>query len=415
MYCRRLPETPLWLFLLTWTFWLPNASSADWPQFLGPTRNGVYSETNLAERWPKEGPPIVWQKKIGQGFSGPVIANQKLIFFHRLGNKETVECLDAATGKSLWSYDYPTSYRDDFGFDEGPRATPTIAAGKVYTFGAEGALYCLDFATGKKIWNVDTKTQFDAPKGFFGMVCSPLVEGPGLLLNIGGQNGAGIVAFDKDSGKVLWKATDDKASYSSPVSATIQGKRYAFFFTRSGLVGVDPASGKIYFQFPWRPPLEASVSAATPIVVDDLVFLSASYQTGAIVLRVKGDRVEKVWSEDDVLSNHYSTSVHSAGFLYGFDGRQEHGQRLRCVELKTGKVRWTQDGLSAGTVTLAGTNLLVLTERGELITATAAPSGFKLINRAQILPFGVRAYPAIADGYLYARSKDKLVCVNLKK
>jgi outer membrane protein assembly factor BamB len=344
-----------------------------------------------------------------------VIANQKLIFFHRLGNKETVECLDAATGKGLWSYDYPTSYRDDFGFDEGPRATPTIAAGKVYTFGAEGALYCLDFPTGKKIWNVDTKTQFEAPKGFFGMACSPLVEGSSLLLNIGGQNGAGIVAFDKDSGKVLWKATGDKASYSSPVCATIQGKRYALFFTRSGLVGVDPASGKIYFQFPWRPPMEASVNAATPIVADDLVFLSTSYQVGAIVLRVKGDRVEKVWSEDDVLSNHYSTSVHREGFLYGFDGRQEQGQRLRCVELMTGKVRWTQDGLSAGTVTLAGTNLLVLTERGELIAAAAAAGGFKQVNRAQILSFGVRAFPALADGYLYARSKDKLVCVNLKK
>ena len=228
--------------------------ATDWPQFLGPTRNGVYPGNDLAETWPAEGPPVVWRKSIGQGFSSPVVAHQKLILFHRVNDRETVECLDAKTGKQLWLFDYPTAYRDDFGFDEGPRAAPTIADGRVYTFGAEGMLHCLDFATGKKIWSVNAKKEFAAPKGFFGIVCSPLIESNAVLLNIGGADGAGIVAFDQNTGKVLWRATDDAASYSSPIAVTVNGRRYFFFFTQTGLVALDPASGKIQFQYSWHPP-----------------------------------------------------------------------------------------------------------------------------------------------------------------
>ena len=393
--------------------------AGDWPQFLGPTRNGVYAGNDLAATWPADGPPVIWQKSIGQGFSGPVVAQHKLILFHRIDDKETVECLDAKSGKQLWNYGYPTAYRDDFGFDEGPRATPSIADRRVYTFGAEGMLHCLDFATGKKIWSVNAKTEFRAPKGFFGIACSPLVEGNAVLLNIGGAEGAGIVAFECLTGKILWKASDDEASYSSPVPATINGQRDVFFFTRKELVAVNPADGEIRFKFPWGPTMNASVSAATPLVVDDLVFVSGCYGTGAVVLRVKGNGVENVWSAEDVLSNHYATSVQHDGFLYGIDGRTDPGYQpgpsLRCVELKTGKIRWKNDSVGAATITLAGDQLLILTEKGELIRAAASPEKFKPNARAQILPFQVRAYPALADGFLYARSKDKMVCVDLGK
>ncbi len=178
--------------------------ATDWPQFLGPTRNGVYAGGDLAETWPKEGPAKVWQKSVGQGFSGPAVAEHKLVLFHRVDDKETVECLDAKTGKPLWSFAYPTAYVDAiFGFDEGPRATPRVlrAGGHVYTFGAEGMLHCLDFATGKKLWSVDAKKVFGAPKGFFGIACSPVAEGGAVLLNIGGADGAGIVAFDQAHGQ----------------------------------------------------------------------------------------------------------------------------------------------------------------------------------------------------------------------
>ena len=402
-------------WLISFLLWAVQTRASDWPQFLGPDRNGACAATNLAETWPKEGPPIVWRKKIGQGFSGPTVAAGKLILFHRLDGKETVECLDAGNGKPFWTFDYPTGYRDDFGFDEGPRATPAVADGRIFTFGAEGVVHCLDSGTGKKIWNVNTKAWFETSKGFFGAACSPLVDGDAVMLNIGGANGAGIVALDKASGKVLWKATEDEASYSSPVSATLGGRRCAFFLTRNRLVALDPANGKMFFDFPWQPRVHASVSAATPLIIGDLIFLSASYETGAVLLRADDNKVEKIWSNDDVLSNHYATSIHHHGFLYGFDGRQELGQNLRCVELKSGKVRWSEDRFGAGTVTLVNHNLMVLRENGELILAPASPEGFKPVARAQILASGVRAYPALADGHLYARSKDSLVCIDLRK
>jgi len=390
-------------------------AGADWPQFLGPARNGFYSGPLLTNAWPKEGPAKVWEKKVGQGFSGPVVAAGKLILFHRPGDLETVECLDAKSGKSIWQKDYPTSFRDEIrSEDDGPRSTPSIAGNQVFTFGAEGMLNCWSLTTVEKIWSVDTKAKFGASKGFFGMACSPLVEGDALLLNIGGRPHAGIVAFDRGTGKVLWTASDDEASYSSPIAATIQGKRYAFFFTRKHLTALDPANGKLAFEFPWSPQINASVSAATPLIIDDLIFISASYGAGAALLRFHESGPDSLWSGDDILSNHYATSVHHDGFLYGFDGRQEQGCNLRCVELRTGKVRWSQDGFGAGAILLAGDQLLILTEKGQLIRAPASPAGFKPTAQAQILPFTARAYPALANGFLYARSKDKLVCLDLR-
>jgi outer membrane protein assembly factor BamB len=388
--------------------------AADWPQFLGPTRDGVYAGIDVAASWGKTGPPVVWQRDIGQGFSGPAVVDKRLVIFHRVGNREVLDCLDAETGKPVWSDASPTTYTDDFGFDEGPRATPTIVGGRVYTFGAQGALICRDFATGKPVWSVDTAAEFGAPKGFFGMACSPLVEGDLVVLNVGGKPDAGVVAFDAKTGQVRWRATGDDASYASPVAATIAGERRVFVFTAAGLLVLQPKDGAVVSTFPWRARIRASVNAATPLVIGDAVFLSASYDTGAVLLRVRGRELEKVWSGDDSLSNHYATSVHHGGFLYGFHGRQEQGPSLRCVELNTGKVRWEVEGFGAGSILLADDKLLVLTEKGQLIVAPAAPDGFKPTAKAQILPFDCRAYPALADGKLYARSKDKLVCVDLR-
>ncbi len=415
-----LPSLIVFLLLM----WLPLASgaaesaqiaTADWPQFLGPARNATYYGPALAKTWSKEGPQKLWEKKIGQGFSGPVVAEGRLILFHRLGAKESVECLDAANGQSKWQAEYPANFRDEIrSEDDGPRSTPAISGNQVFTFGAEGMLNCWNFTTGEKNWSVDAKSKFTAANGFFGMACSPLVEGEAVLLNIGGREGAGIAAFAKASGKVLWKATDDEASYSSPIAATIQGKRYAFFLTRQHLSALDPVSGKVTFEFPWTPQIHASVSAATPVVVEDLIFISASYGAGAALLRFAESGPEKIWSGDDILSNHYATSVYYNGFLYGFDGRQEQGCNLRCVELKRGKVRWSQDGFGAGAILLARDQLLILTEKGQLVRALATPAEFKPNAQAQILPFLARAYPALAQGLFYARSKDKLVCLDLR-
>lgn len=390
-----------------------NAIFADWPQLLGPTRDGVYPGTDLAPNWPASGPPILWKKDIGEGFAAPVVAAGKLILFHRVNGKEVVDCLNAATGDRLWSYDYPTTYRDDFGFDEGPRSAPTIASGSVYTFGAQGVLTAIDFATGKKRWSVAADAQFGVPKGFFGAAGSPLVEAGKVIMNVGGPN-AGIVAFDAATGSVAWKATSDAAGYSSPTVATIGGARHAIFFTRAGVVDLDPSNGQVRFSFPWRSRSSASVNAATPLVIGSQVFVSASYGTGAILFEVNGSKYRTLWSNDDSMSNHYSTCVHRDGYLYGFHGRQEEVQSLRCIELKTGKVMWNVDGYGAGTVTLAGDRLLILRENGELVMAPASPSGYRPAAHARITSKLVRAYPAISDGRLYARDEHTLLCVKLK-
>jgi outer membrane protein assembly factor BamB len=399
--------------LVAWVSGVSAAPPSDWPQFLGPHRDGTYTGPPLAKTWPAEGPPIVWKRAVGAGFSGPAVSGGRLILFHRVGDRVVVECLDARTGKEFWKAGYPTDYRDDFGFDEGPRATPAIADGRVFTFGAEGRLTCWKLETGGQLWSVDTPGEFGSPKGFFGRVCSPLVEGDLVILTPGGQAGAGIVAFDASSGKVRWKATQDEASYSSPVAATINGQRVVLALTREALVALHPADGRVIFRHPWRPAMDASVTAATPLVVDDLIFISASYGAGASLLRFKESGPEVVWSNDDSLSNHYATSVQHNGYLYGWHGRQEHGCELRCVELKTGKVRWSEQGLKAGSVTLAGDELLVLTEKGLLLRAPASPDGFKPTARVQALPFDVRAFPALADGLLFARSKDQFMCLDL--
>lgn len=391
-----------------------HALADDWPQLLGPNRNGVYSGPPLSESWGPTGPRVVWRRPVGQGFSGPVVAQNRVILFHRVANREVVEAIDAASGKTQWEYGYPTSYRDDFGFDEGPRAVPVVASGVVYTFGAEGQLHAVDLASGKKIWSEDTMRRFSVPKGFFGAAGSPLVEDGKVIANIGGKN-AGLVAFDAKTGSVLWSVTDDAASYSSGIGATIGGQRYAIFLTRNELLGLDPAAGQVKFQRPWRARQAASVNAATPVVNGDSLFISAEYGPGAGVLRFDGSKLTDVWSSNDALSNHYANSVLLDGSLYGFHGRQEFGQSFRAVEFQTGKVRWSQEKFGAGTVTLAGNRLLILRENGELVLAAASADAFKPLARAQILSATVRAYPAIADGMVYARNTDTLVCLDLRK
>lgn len=404
------------LILISAILLLSTLQAQDWPQFLGPTRNGVAAEMKLAGAWPQDGPAVLWQRKVGEGFSGPVVAGDRLILFHREGAEEVVECLDAATGKHKWRTAYPTAYVDQFGFDPGPRATPAIADGSVFTYGAEGTLHGLDLATGKKLWTVQTQKEFRPAKSFFGMASSPLVEGRTVILNIGGADSAGIVAFDTGTGKVLWKSTDDEASYSSPVAAMVGGKRHALFLARNKFFSLDPANGAVRFQLDWAPTMRASVSGAAPLVAGDTVFITASYGAGAAALIFKGGTFEKLWTSDDILSSQYASCIERGGFLYGLHGRVDTGPApaLRCVELKTGKLRWSRDGFGGASLTLAGDQLLLLTDKGELVRVAATPDGFKETGRAQILGLGQRSHPALAGGRFFARDPKRLVCVELQ-
>ena len=166
-------------------------AAKDWPQILGPTRNGIYAGPEIISSFPRTGPPLLWKRDVGAGFAGPSVVGDRLVLFHRVNNRETVEAMDVLTGKTIWTFDYATAYRDDFGFDEGPRAPPVIANGRVFTHGADGMLHGIDLKTGKMLWSVDTRATFDAPKGYFGVASSPVVDGDRVLVNVGGKKGLG--------------------------------------------------------------------------------------------------------------------------------------------------------------------------------------------------------------------------------
>jgi outer membrane protein assembly factor BamB len=391
------------------------AAGADWPQLHGPDRDQHSAETGLLPAFPKDGPPVVWQREVGEGFAGPVVARGRLVLFHRAGNDEVVECLDALTGRPRWKDAITTDYRDGYGKGDGPRATPLIAGDRVFTLGPQGRLSCLDFDSGRRLWQKLLLKDYEVRPGFFGVGSTPIVEGDRLIVNVGGKDGAGIVAFDRDSGKEVWRATDHGASYSSPVVATLDGKRSLVFFTREGLAVLDPADGAVRHLKHWRSRLDASVNAASPVIADGCIFLTACYGTGAVLLRPGKGGLEEVWKGDDRLSCHFGTPVAHQGFLYGFDGRQEQGTEFRCVELKTGKVRWSREGFGCGSLILAEGRLIVFSEGGDLVLVEATPEAYRERARAAVLKGPCWAPPALADGRLYARDQGRLVCWDLRR
>ncbi len=395
---------------------LLTASSAvqgeDWPQFLGPHRDG--STTNsIRPTVVAAGPAKLWGRKVGHGFSGPIISQGRLILHSREADEEIVESIELTTGNTQWRSAYPTHYNDDFGFDDGPRGSPAISGGKVFTFGAEGRLTCLNQADGKEVWHVDTLSLFSSDKGFFGLASSPLVSGGLVMVNIGGA-GAGVGAFKTQDGTLAWKLTDDEAGYASPVMATLGTDELALFFTRAGLVSVHPMDGKLGPRFPWRSRQHASVNAASPLVKGHEVFLTASYGTGAVLLNLGESDAKPNWSGDSSLSAHYATPVLVGNYLYGFHGRTESKPAFRCVEWSTGKVVWTLDGFGAGTVARSGNHLVVLLESGELVILEASEKAPKELARSQVLGTGTRSPFAIGEGVLAARDPRQLVVLKIQ-
>ncbi len=392
----------------------PSAQGGDWPQLHGPARDGHSAETKLNWAWPKDGPKLLWKLDAGKGWAAPVLAGGKLVFFHRVENDEVVLALDPATGKEVWKHTYQTKYVDDFNFDNGPRATPTVSANTVFTLGPNGDLTAIELATGKALWARNLLADYKADKGFFGAACSPLVVGDKVLVNVGGK-GAGVVAFNVADGKEVWKSTDDGASYSSPTAANLDGKPAAVFLTRAGLRVLDPATGKSLYDFPFRPRDNNSVQAATPLVWKDEIFLTASYATGGVLLSAKKGTAEEVWSNDKSLSSQYTTPVRMGDYLYGTHGRADTGAtHLRCLEWKTGAVKWSEAKFGVASLIAVDGGLLALTESGELVRCDASPDGYKERARATILTKPTRAAAALADGRLYARDGKTLVCVSLK-
>ena len=378
----------------------------DWPQFLGPERNGVYHGPALTETWVAGGPRVVWRKSIGQGLSGPVVAQGRVILFHRVANREVVDAFDARTGAAQWRYGYPTAYRDDFGFDEGPRAVPVVADGVMYTFGAEGQLHAVDLATGKRLWSEDTMRRFGVPKGFFGAAGSPLVEDGRVIANIGGRKPASSLSTPRPAKFSGRRPTTTQAIRRRSVRRSRGGfgnfsdARQACG-TRSGHRDGAISAGAGAHGMPRRstPPPPSSIG--------DQIFVSAQYGPGAGVLRVDGSKLTGLWASDEVLSNHYATSVFHDGYLYGFHGRQEFGPSFRAVEFQHREGQMAQDQFRAGSVLLAGDRLLIMRETGELILAKASPHAFQAVRSRTDPSSNRRAYPALATACSTSATKTR--------
>jgi outer membrane protein assembly factor BamB len=392
-----------------------SASADDWPQWLGPTRDNA-TPLKIAP-W-KETPKTLWKERVGEGHSSPVVAGGRVFLHDRVREKdeEEVTAWDAASGRELWRQTYPRGeFKSMFG--GGPRATPLVDGDRLYTNGVTGILTCWEAATGKRVWQVDTLKEFKAPNLFFGVSCSPLLDGNLLLLNVGGP-GASIVAFKKDTGEVAWKALDDKASYSSAI-LTGQGKeRQAVFLTHNGLVGLSPQDGSVYWRFDLVDKL--SESSTTPVVSGDLlVGSSVTYGSACVKLDVKEGKpaVAEAW-KNPTLTCYISTPVVvGKEYLYLVSGtlKKPPSATLRAVELKSGKELWNKDGVGRFHATLVRTGdgkLLMLGDGGDLSLLEPDPQGYQELARSKICGF-TWAHPAVTPGRLFVRDGESILCLAL--
>ncbi|MEO6789057.1 MAG: PQQ-binding-like beta-propeller repeat protein [Chthoniobacteraceae bacterium] len=442
------------------------AGAADWPEFLGPNRDGTSPETGLVDRIPAGGLRVVWQKDIGTGYGAPSVRDGVLVLHHRVGSEEIVEAMNAATGEPLWRHKYPSFYQDPFGYNNGPRCSPLLTADRCYTLGAEGVLKCLDIKSGKQVWLRATQIDFQVPEAFFGVGSSPVLEDGKLIVQVGGQPDSNIVAFDAATGKTLWQnggaktwdgalmhgwpgepfvkwdpghpAFQKMSSYCTPVLATIHGRRHVLTVTRQGLISLDPATGAHNFSFWFRSPQESTVNAMTPVVSGDLILISSAYyRSGSVLLRVRpdGKGVDEVW-RSLALEMHWSQPSLVGGFLYGFSGRNEPDASFRCVEFTTGKVKWERNEgwpnashsklrageappnvFGRGSTIFADGKLFALGEAGLLGLFKPNAEKIEEVSRWQVpgLTYPCWAGPVLSGKRLYLRCENKLICLDVAK
>jgi hypothetical protein len=397
---------------------LPTAPG-EWPQWRGPRRDGVSAETGWLKDWPPQGPKVLWQVEGGDGYSALAVAGGRVYTLVREKperEQEAVLCLDAESGAEKWRYAYPCSYRHRWG--NGPRSTPAVDGPYVYTVGATGIFHCLEAATGRVVWSHDLLKEFEAPNLQWGTAFSPLVEGDLVFTMSGGPDGNSLAAFDKRSGGLKWKALDDPAGYSSPIAVTAAGVRQVVFFTGKNLVGVSPQDGKLYWSYPWE--TKDGVNAATPISWGDYLFISSGYGKGCALLKVEKDgadglQVKRVY-ENNLMRNHFSGCVLYKEHLYGFT---DPGI-LTCMEFRTGvcdpsaRRGWQQRGFGKGSLMAADGHLIILGEEGRLALAEATPEGYR--EKASCRIFHDRSWtvPVLADGRLYLRDQQQIVCLDLR-
>lgn len=425
----------------------PGAVTHDWPAFLGPTHDAVSTETPLSRDLP---PPLVWELPKGTGYASPAIAGRRLVFIHRLGGEEIVECLDPETGAALWRHRYPTTFRDRYGYNDGPRSSPVIDGGRVFTVGAAGLIHCLALASGEVAWTRDLRAEYGVPQDFFGTASTPLAIGGLLVVNVGAPGGPCVAAFDAATGREQWRAgTRWGPSYASPAPAVVHGRRRVLVFAggesnppTGGLLSIDPSSGAVDFEFPFRSRTYESANAVTPIAFEDKAFVTSSYRTGSALVEIRPDFTPRVaWTTPEV-GMHFNTPIHRRGHLYGFDGRNPGDASLVCIDAATGGVVWRavpewrdeiqRNGRSEprlmstcrGSLLAADGQFLCLGELGHLLWLDLTPEGYAEVSRTWLVKARVSwTLPVLSRGLLYvvqnARSVfdgtgPRLLCYDLR-
>jgi outer membrane protein assembly factor BamB len=406
------------------------ASAADWPQYLGPTRNCISSE-KIATKFAPSGPRKLWQHETPGGFSSFAITDgiAATITLREIEGAPQEICLalEAKTGKELWAMSLGVANYLEKGNGgansgkstnrggDGPRSTPAISNGRVFATSGNLGLFCFEAKTGKLIWKHDLIKEFSGKNIQWNNAASPVIDG-GLVFMAGGSEGQALFAFDQKTGKVAWKTGTETITHSSPTVATILGTRQVIFFVRSGLVSVDTKTSKTL----WKQPFKFNVSTAmTPLVAGDIVYCSAGYQVGSAAWRVSKSsgafKLTQLWMQPaSVINNHWSTPTYKDGFFYGLFGFKEFGTcPLKCVEVATGKVRWSQEGFGPGGVALAGDTLIVLGDAGQIVLAKAQPSGYRELSQWQAVSGKCWNAPALADGRLYVRSTKEAACFDI--
>jgi outer membrane protein assembly factor BamB len=443
---------------------LASRRGEDWGAFLGPTGNGRSGLAAMTTPWPAAGPPVVWHAGVGEGYCAPAVALGRAVVFDRVGGECRLRCLHAETGRPLWEHRYPTAYIDTFGYDGGPRAAPVIAHGRVLSFGPEGRLECRRLDDGQSLWQVDTAAAYHVVQNFFGVGAAPIVVEAGgrrlVVVQVGGSRpgsappsperlelvkglDSGLVAYDLETGREVWRSSDQLASYSTPVATVLGGQPRILAWMRDDFLVVEPASGKVAGRFRWRADDVFSAVAASPVVRGEEVLLSEAYESGSVLLDLAGTagsrpsgtpeaaaigvlRQDRRGTRPDrALKAHWATPVLHEGHAYGSSGRNSGDAVLACVDWKTGQVAWSEGGYGRASVALACGQFVVLGEYGDLALVRATPERYDEVSRtrvvgevepgreADLLTPPCWAAPVIARGLLYVRGKDRLVCLDL--
>ena len=426
-----------------------DARTHDWPSFLGPTSNGVSTETRLSRVLP---PPLVWEFETGSGYASPAIYGDRLLYLHRIEGEEVVECLHAETGATLWRFRYQTRYEDRYGYNNGPRSSPVIdtVGQRVYTVGAEGQIHALELQNGRVVWRLNLRQEYGVGQDFFGTSSTPLISDGLLIVNVGAPDGPTVVGLDLETGAEVWRAGAEwGASYASPVPAVFHGEERVVVFAggessppSGGVLSVDPRNGQVDFSFGWRSRTYESVNASCPVVFDNKIFVSASYRAGGVLLSVEPDFSHRViWTAPD-FALHFNTAIYRDGYLYGFDGRNMGDSSLACVDADTGEVvwrevpQWTESfvfdgrerqqvmGTARGSLLAVDGQFLCVGELGHLLWLDLSPEGFREVSRTWL--FGARefwAIPVLSRGLLYVTqntndlltgARPRLLCYDLR-